>query len=54
MAYGDIDACDVCLFGVDGPSETCQDCDMGDCFTPAEEDHIRDRKYQRYMMTEAA
>lgn len=54
MAFGDIDACEECLFGVDGPSQTCDECELGDCYVPAEDSLVRDAKFQRYLMTEAA
>lgn len=54
MAYGDLEACNECLFGMDGASDTCDDCDMGECFVPAETDQLRDKKLNRYMKMEAA
>ena len=54
MPFGDFDACEECIFGVDGPSQTCDECELGDCFVPAEEDRVRDKKFNRYMMMDAA
>lgn len=54
MAYGDFEVCGECIFGIDGASTTCDECEMGDCFSPAEEDCIRDKKLNLYLMTPEA
>lgn len=54
MPFGNFDACEECIFGVDGSSQTCDECELGDCFMPAEEDRVRDKKFNRYMMMEVA
>lgn len=54
MAFGDVDACEGCIFGVNGPTQTCDECELGDCFVPAEEDRICDKKFNRYQLLEVA